>query len=86
MPYKDPEKRRQYDRDYKQRRRAQQALTKAGPIPGRKAYLCFKRPHLRWGGIVFVDGWFITADPEEQATIEANELYGKEIFSWRVEP
>jgi len=85
VPYKDPEARRQYDRDYKKRCRAQEAINKATLTP-RKAYLWFQRPHQRWAGIAFVDGWFITADPEKQATIEANELYGKEIFSWRVEP
>ena len=86
MPYKDPEVRRRYDREYKQQLRNQRGLIKPGPTPWRKAYICFNRPHLRLWGIAFADGWFITDDPEKQATIEENELYGKEIFRCRVEP
>ena len=87
MPYKDPETRRRSDREYKRRlRRAQQGLTKPGQTPGRKAYICLKFPHLRLSGLVFRDGWFITADPLEQATIEQDQAYGQFIFSWRVEP
>ena len=86
MPYKDPEVRRRYDREYKQRLRAQQGLIKPGQTPGRKAYICLKFPHLRLLGIAFRDGWFVTDDPEEQARIEEDQAYGKQIFSWRLEP
>ena len=74
------------DREYKQRRRLQRGLSKPGPIPGRKAYICLRYPHLRLSSLVFRDGWFITDDPQAQATIEQDQLYGKVVFSWRVEP
>ena len=86
MPYKDPETRRRYDREYKQRLRAQRGLTNPDQTPGRKAYICLKVPHLRLPGIAFRDGWFITDDPAKQAKIEENQAYGQWIFSWRVEP
>jgi len=86
LPYKDPETRRRYDREYKRRLRAQQGLTEPGQTLGRKAYICLKYPHLRLSGTAFRDGWFITDDPAKQATIEANPAYGQWIFSWRVEP
>jgi hypothetical protein len=86
VPYKDPEQRRRYDREYKRRLRAQQGLTKPGPTPGRKAYLCLRFPHLSLKGLVFCDGWFFTDNPEEQAIIEQDQVYGQQIFSWRVEP
>jgi hypothetical protein len=86
VPYKDPEKRRRYDREYKRRMRAQQGLTNRGQTRGRKAYICLRVPHLRLPGIAFQDGWFVTDKPEEQARIEQNPSYGREIFSWRLEP
>ena len=86
MPYKDPETRRRYDREYKRRIRAQQGLVQPGQTRGRKAYICLRYPHLPMSGLSFRDGWFITADPLEQATIEQDQAYGQFIFSWRVEP
>jgi hypothetical protein len=86
MPYKDLEKRRSYDREYKRRLRSQKALTNDSQPPIRKAYICFKLPHLRLPGIPFVDGWFITDNPEEQTRIEESPWYGSAIFSWQVEP
>jgi hypothetical protein len=52
----------------------------------RKAYICAKVPHLRLPGIVFKGGLFVTDQPEEQARIEQEQMYGKEIFSWVLEP
>lgn len=86
MPYKDPETRRRYDREYKQRLRAQQGLTHPGQIRVRKAYICLRFPHLRLPGIVFRDGWFITDNSAEQAKLEQDPEYGRHIFSWRLEP
>ena len=71
MPYKDPEERRRYDREYKRRLRGQQGLSQPGQTPVRKAYICLKFPQLRLlPGIVFLDGWLVTDDPEVQARIE----------------
>jgi hypothetical protein len=86
LPYKDPEARRRYDREYKRRLRAQRGLTSRSPSPVPKAYICLKFPHLRLPGIVFRDGWFITDNPFEQATLEQHPEYGRHIFSWRLEP
>jgi len=87
VPYKDLEQKRRYDREYKRRLRAQQDLTSRGQTPGHKAYICLKFPQLRLRpGIVFLDGWFVTDDPEQQALIEQHPEYGKHIFSWRLEP
>jgi hypothetical protein len=36
--------------------------------------------------IVFKNGMFVTDQPEEQERIESDPIYGKEIFSWVVEP
>ena len=52
----------------------------------RKAYICLKVPHLRLPGIAFRDGWFVTDNPDEQARIEQGPSYGREIFSWRLDP
>jgi hypothetical protein len=86
VPYKDPETRRRYDREYKRRLRAQKRLTHPGQTGVRKAYICLKFPHLRLPGIAFRDGWFITDKRDEQAKIEQHPSYGREIFSWRLEP
>lgn len=87
VPYKDLEQRRRYDRDYKRRLRAQQGLTSRGQTPVRKAYICLQFPQLRLlPGIVFLNGWLVTDQPEVQASIEQDPEYGKHIFSWRLEP
>jgi hypothetical protein len=41
-------------------------------------------PHYRLPGIVFKNCLFVTADPVLQARIEADRLYGVEVFGWRV--
>ena len=85
MPYKDPEERRRYDREYKRRLRGQMGLTSPDQTPVRKAYICFRFPELALPTIPFRNGWFVTDNPEEQAHIEQNPSYGREIFSWRLE-
>ncbi len=86
MPYKDAEKRRIYQRDYKRRQRAQAGLTNPGRPGMRRAYVCYKLPSLRFPGIIFKSGLFVTDRPEEQARIEEDPMYGSEIFSWVLEP
>jgi hypothetical protein len=85
LPYKDLEKRRRYDREYKRRLRGQKGLTNSGQTRVRKAYICLKVPHLRLPGIAFRDGWFITDNPDEQKNIEQGPFYGRDIFSWRLD-
>lgn len=85
MPYKDPEARRIYERDYKRRRRMEK--TAATPNePRRKAYICPAFPHFRLPGIVFKNGFFVTADETVQAVIERHPAYGIQVFSWVLEP
>jgi hypothetical protein len=101
MPYKDHEKRRIYQCEYKRRQRAMAKMsnpmcqTMSNPLKvcqtlsqtvKRKAYLCPKVPNLRLPGIVFKNGFFVTDLPEEQDRIESDPLYGEDIFSWPVEP
>ena len=86
MPYKDPEGRRRYDREYKRCLRAQRGLTSRGQTPVRKAYICRKAPHLRLPGMVFQDGWLISDNPEEQAMIEQHPSYGGRSLAGGGEP
>ena len=102
MPYKDPEKRRAYQRDYKRRQRAQEkvsnpncqtlsnqaisCLTPSQTVK-RKVYICQKLPNYRLPGLIqFKNGLFVTDQLEEQKRIESDLLYGEEIFSWSVDP
>ena len=84
MPYKDPDKRRQYQREYKRAQRARDRLYSPGQSGGVKAYVCWKIPNYRLPGIVFKNCLFVTSDPEEQACIEADELYSIDIFELRL--
>ena len=92
MPYKDPEKRRTYQREYKRRQRGNcQTLSNPRLTPSktvkRKVYICQKLPSYRLNGLIqFKNGLFVTDQPEEQKRIESDLLYGEEIFSWSVDP
>ena len=101
MPYKDRQKRRIYQCEYKRRQRAQAKMsiplcpTMSIPMEAcqtsrqtvrRKAYVCPKDPHHRLPGITFRNGFFFTDRGEEQARIESDPLYGVDIFSWVLEP
>ena len=78
MPYKDPNKRAEYQRNYK---------AKNKPGSPRKCYICPEFPSLCVkSGVWFHNGFLVTNDLELQARIEAHEGYGKYIFSWRVAP
>jgi hypothetical protein len=85
LPYKDPEKRRIFQRDYQRRRRAKAGLTNPCQTLTTKAYVCLKVPQLRLPGIAFKFGFFVTDQPDEQAMIEQDPLYGKDIFSWKLD-
>ena len=85
MPYKDPEKRRIFQREYQRRRRAKVGLTNPCRPILRKAYVCFKAPQLRLPGIAFKFGFYVTDQPDEQAMIEQDPLYGKDIFCWKLD-
>jgi hypothetical protein len=83
MPYKNPEDRRAYQRQYK---RQQKALRAARAQVVNKAYLCVRYPNLKIGSIQFRDCFFITNSWEQQQAIEGYELWGTHIIGWQVEP
>ncbi len=80
MPYKDPERRREYDRRYKQERR--RAASRCAPRPAEvRAYLCHRHPNFRLpGGISFHEGILVTADPAVQDVVEESPEFGQVIF------
>ena len=100
MPYKDQKKRRTHQCEYKRRQRAMgkmsnpvsnhvkpiEVLSNLESNHEKKAYLYPKVPNLRLRGIVFKNGFFVTDRPDEQDRIESAPLYGKEVFSWVVDP
>jgi hypothetical protein len=84
MPYKDPDKRREYHRQYKQRQRTGLS-TPVNPVT--KCYFCLDDPELKIGdGVEFYERYLFTNDPEVQDLIEDHKGYGEYIVSWRVEP
>ena len=85
MPYADPEKRREFDRERKRRQRAEAGVSTRNPAQMVKGYICLQVPQLRLpGGISFRHGFFVTADPKQQAMIEGDPAYGTDIFSWEL--
>ena len=85
MPHKDPDERRKYQREYKRRQRERDRKYSRRQPRVVKAYISWRVPHYRLPGIVFKNCLFVTADPEEQARIEAEYLYGVDIFGWKLE-
>lgn len=59
MPYKDPEKRRTFHREYK--RKWRQVHTKNQPLKGVKIFICARFPDLNLGLASFVGGFLITS-------------------------
>ena len=86
MPYKDLEKRRSFQREYQRRRRAKEGLTNPCRPLMSKAYVCLKYPQLRLPGIAFKFGFFVTNQPDMQAMIERDPMYGNYIFSFIIQP
>lgn len=79
MPYADPERRRQFQREYKRKIRI--ALGKNSPLKEFRIYLCQKYPNMHIpGGGCFYQGFLITDDPTVQARVQGHELFGKDIF------
>jgi hypothetical protein len=79
LPYKNPEKRRQFDREYKQKIRKAQG--KISPLRAFKIYLCVRFPNLHLpGGTYFYNGFLITDDPTVQAQAERHPEFGRHIF------
>lgn len=80
MPYKDPDRRKTYDRLYKRARRQAECRSNVRPTEVR-AYICHRHPNLRLpGGISFHEGILVTADPVVQDFVEQSPEYGQVIF------
>jgi hypothetical protein len=68
MPYKDPERRREFQREYK--RKWRKAQEKINPLCGFKIYICPRFPYLRVGRDQFRESFLITDSPETQGEVE----------------
>ena len=81
MPYKDPEKRRRFHKEYKRRwRRAQEIID---PLRGVRIYLCVRFPTLHIPGATSsFNSFLITGDPQIQAQVEEHPEYAVTIFPW----
>jgi hypothetical protein len=80
LPYKDPERRREYDRRYKREKR--RVASRSGSKPTEvRAYICHRHPHFRLpGGVSFHEGLLVTADPAVQEAVEQSPEFGQVIF------
>ena len=78
MPYKDVERRRQFQREYKRKWRKTQE--KINPLLGFKIYVCVRFPFLWMTREQFNGGFLITNNPETQAEVEAHREFAKLIF------
>jgi hypothetical protein len=79
VPYKDPERRRQFQKEYKrqQRRKAQEAVN---PLLGFKIYVCPRFPFLWVGREQFVNGLLVTNNPQTQAEVAVHSYFAKHII------
>jgi len=80
MPYKDPDRRREYDRRYKREKR--RVASRSTPRPTEvRAYICQRYPNLRLsGGVSFHEGLLVNADPRVQDAVEHSPEFGQVIF------
>ena len=78
MPYADPEKRRQFQREYKRKwRKAQERIN---PLRGFRVYVCPRFPFFRLARVCFDNGFLITSDVAVQSQVEAHHEFGRFIF------
>jgi hypothetical protein len=83
VPYKDPEKRRQFQKEYKRKWRAAQA--KNHPFKGVKVYLCARFPSLNVGLASFDGGFLITGRRDVQLQVERHPEFGRFIIPLAVD-
>ncbi len=78
MPYKNLERRRQFQREYKKQWRQKQQAQSTGQF---KAYICPHNPFLRVGpGLSFENGFLVTNQRDAQTLIEGHSAFGRHIF------
>ena len=78
MPYKDVERRRQFQKEYKRKWRKKQEII--NPLLGFKIYICPRFPFLWAGKGQFNCGFLITDDPEIQSQVERHSEFARHIF------
>jgi hypothetical protein len=79
MPFKSVDRRREFDRSRKAKRRAE--LKKIDALAGVRLYYCQKFPSLYISGAgSFFQGFLIVTDRQEQARVEEHELFWVNIF------
>lgn len=78
MPYANPEKRRQFQREYKRKWRKTQE--KINPLRAFRVYICPRFPYLWVGRVQFNGGFLITDNPEVQAEVEAHHAFAQFVF------
>lgn len=76
MPFKDPEKRRQYNTEYKQRWRKAQTRIQ----PAVRIFICPRFPSLRVGRASFDGGFLITSQKDVIELVLRDPEYMKYIF------
>jgi hypothetical protein len=78
VPYKDPERRRQFQKEYK--RKWRKAQEKINPLRAFTVYICPRFPFLWMTKEQFVNGLLVTSSRATQIEIEAHRDFGKFIF------
>jgi hypothetical protein len=77
LPYKDPQKQKSYQREYKRRWR----LAREHPFRKFRVYISPRYPSLRLGpGLDFVGGFLVTDKLEAQARIERHPEFMRRFF------
>jgi hypothetical protein len=79
MPYADPEKRRRYNKLYKQRWRKERSTTM-------RLFFCPRLPHLRFGQVQFQNGLFATAKKDEIDEVLRHPDFMTWIFPIALDP
>jgi hypothetical protein len=82
MPYKDPEKRKQYNTLYKAQWRREQAKN----MPGVRVFICPRFPSLRFGMVQFNWGFLVTNEKNVVDQVLQHPDYWKFIFPLAMDP
>jgi hypothetical protein len=78
MPFKDPEKRRQFQREYK--RKWRKAQEKIHPLEGFRIFICPRFPGLNIGLSSFEGGFIISNRNDVIEQVLRHPEYGRFIF------
>jgi len=83
MPYADPEKRRQFQREYK--RKWRKAQDKINPLRAFRVYICIQYPFLWVGRKQFINGFLVTDDARVMVEVERHQAFAKFIFPLNID-